>query len=58
MQLLDMVNATEFVHDDRKMMLPFEFTPANDAEAIDDPLALCRWEDDGGPVRREKADGE
>jgi len=57
-RLLDMVNAKEFAHDNRQMMLSFEFTPANDAETIDDPLALCRWDDDGGPVGRESTDDE
>jgi hypothetical protein len=58
MRHTDMVNATKIAHDNRQMMLPFEFTPANDADAIDDPFAICRWEDDGGPVGRENADAE
>jgi hypothetical protein len=53
-----MVHATEIAHDYRQMMLPFEFTPANDADSIEDQFAICRWEDDGGPVGRENADAE
>jgi hypothetical protein len=47
------INATEIAHDNRQMMLPFEFTAANDAEPEDDPFAVNRWEDEGGAIGRE-----
>jgi hypothetical protein len=58
MQLLDMVNATEIAHDNRQMLLPFEFTAANNADAIDDPIAICRWEDDGGAIGKRGSDDD
>ena len=49
---------TQFLNRDAQMSFEWEFTPANDADAIDDPFALCRWEDDGGTAGKGSADGE
>ena len=52
------VNGAETTVDNPPMSLPSEFPPTNDNAPVDDPLAICRWEDDGGAVGREGAHGE
>jgi hypothetical protein len=58
MHATEMVNATDFARDDRQLSLPFVNAPANDDEPIDDPFAICRWEDDGGAIGMEDVYGE
>jgi hypothetical protein len=46
--LIEAEKTTETSPAKRQLKLPFEFPPANECQPIDDPLALCRWEDDRG----------
>jgi hypothetical protein len=50
--------ATDIVFENRQMFLPFDLSLTTQTDATEDLFAIDRWEDDGGPVGREKADGE
>jgi hypothetical protein len=50
--------ATEISLDDRQMLLPFEFPPAIPQETTEDERELCRWENDGGALRKEDGYGD
>jgi hypothetical protein len=52
------VNAAEVPRDDWRLTLPFELRLANDDGPLDDPFETCRWEDDGGALRKEDVHGE
>jgi hypothetical protein len=52
------VNAIEGPRDGWQLTLPFEVRLANDDGPLDDPFETCRWEDDGGALRKEGTHGE
>jgi hypothetical protein len=58
MKKRDLRLQVELAQDDPQMTLSLEFVPGSDAETINDPFAICRWEDDGGAVGKRNADGE
>lgn len=54
----DKVKTTKIAHDNRQMVLPFDFPPPNNIDSTEQQAALCRWEDDGGTAGKGSADGE